>query len=117
MPDDDETDMSSTFAEEVLPAPSEATPSDVRDGESIYDIPVKVSVVLGSVSMQVRHLLKLGRGAVVELDRKVGEAIDIYANNRLIARGEIMVIDDRLALTITEVIKIDKKLQIGKKSI
>ena len=53
--------------------------------------------------------MKLGRGAVIELDRKVGEAIDIYANNRMIARGEVVVVDDRLGVTMTEIIKSGKK--------
>ena len=52
--------------------------------------------------------LKLGRGAVVELDRKVGEAVDIYVNNRLVARGEVVVVDDRLGVTMTEIIKADR---------
>lgn len=75
--------------------------------EAIYDIPVQVSAVLGKTSMQVNQLLKLGRGAVIELDRKVGEAIDIYVNNRLVARGEVVVVDDRLGVTMTEIIKTD----------
>jgi len=58
--------------------------------------------------MQVSQLLKLGRGAVVELDRKVGEAIDIYVNNRLVARGEVVLVDDKLGVTMTEIIKSDK---------
>jgi flagellar motor switch protein FliN/FliY len=59
--------------------------------------------------MQVNELLKLGRGAVVELDRKVGEAIDIYVNDRLVARGEVVVVDDRLGITMTEIIKTQQK--------
>ncbi len=73
--------------------------------EAVFDIPVQVSAVLGKSSMQVSQLLKLGRGAVVELDRKVGEAIDIYVNNRLVARGEVVVVEDRLGITMTEIIK------------
>lgn len=76
--------------------------------EAVYDIPVNISVVLGKTSMQVSQLLKLGRGAVIELDRKVGEPIDIYVNNRLIARGEVVVIEDRIGVTMTEIIKSDK---------
>lgn len=75
--------------------------------EAVYDIPVQVSAVLGKATMQVNQLLKLGRGAVVELDRKVGEAIDIYVNNRLVARGEVVVVEDRLGITMTEIIKTD----------
>lgn len=79
-----------------------------KDLEAVYDIPVQLSAVLGKASMQVSQLLKLGRGAVVELDRKVGEAIDIYVNNRLVARGEVVVVDERLGITMTEIIKSDR---------
>jgi len=80
----------------------------VKDLEAVYDIPVQISAVLGKSTMQVSQLLKLGRGAVVELDRKVGEAIDIYVNNRLVARGEVVVVEDRLGITMTEIIKSDR---------
>ncbi len=83
-------------------------PRSTQDLEAVYDIPVRVSAVLGKSSMQVNELLKLGRGAVVELDRKVGEAIDIYVNDRLVARGEVVVVDDRLGITMTEIIKTQK---------
>ncbi len=76
-----------------------------KDLEAVYDIPVQVSAVLGKSTMEVARLLRLGKGAVVELDRKVGEAIDIYVNNRLVARGEVVVLDDRLGITMTEIIK------------
>jgi flagellar motor switch protein FliN/FliY len=84
------------------------TPTQARELEAVYEIPVQVSAVLGKATMQVSQLLKLGRGAVVELDRKVGEAIDIYVNNRLVARGEVVVVDDRLGVTMTEIIKADR---------
>jgi flagellar motor switch protein FliN/FliY len=83
-------------------------PRSARDLEAVYDIPVQVSAVLGKANMQVNQLLKLGRGAVVELDRKVGEAIDIYVNNRLVARGEVVLVEDKLGVTMTEVIKADR---------
>lgn len=76
--------------------------------EAVYDIPVQISVVLGKTTMQVSQLLKLGRGAVIELDRKVGEPIDIYVNNRLVARGEVVVVEDRIGVTMTEIIKAEK---------
>ena len=79
-----------------------------KELEAVYDIPVQISAVLGKATMQVSQLLKLGRGAVVELDRKVGEAIDIYVNNRLVARGEVVVVEDRLGVTMTEIIKSDR---------
>ena len=80
-----------------------------RGLEAVYDIPVTVSAVLGNATMQVSQLLKLGRGAVVELDRKLGEAIDIYVNNRLVARGEVVMVDEtRLGVTMTEIVKADR---------
>ena len=73
--------------------------------EILYEVPVQVSAILGKTTMQVSQLLKLGRGAVVELDLKVGDAIDIYVNDRLVARGEVIIVDDHLGVTLTEIIK------------
>jgi flagellar motor switch protein FliN len=81
---------------------------NAKDLEAVYDVPVQISAVLGRATMQVSQLLKLGRGAVVELDRKVGKAIDIYVNNRLVARGEVVVVDERLGVTMTEIVKADR---------
>lgn len=83
-------------------------PTNAKELDAVYDVPVQVSAVLGRATMQVSQLLKLGRGAVVELDRKVGEAVDIYVNNRLVARGEVVVVEDRLGVTMTEIIKSDR---------
>jgi flagellar motor switch protein FliN/FliY len=94
-----------TGLEEENPA---TAPINAKELEAVYDIPVQVSAVLGKSTMKVSQLLKLGRGAVVELDRKVGEAIDIYVNNRLVARGEVVVVEDRLGVTMTEIIKMDR---------
>jgi len=73
----------------------------------VYDVHVNVSAVLGKAYLQVSQLLKLAPGAVLELDRKVGEAIDIFVNNRLVARGEVVLVEDRLGITMTEIIKGD----------
>src|SRR5271165_6406911 len=94
-----------TQAADPLDAPEIGYPKEL---EAVYDISVTVSAVLGKATMQVNQLLKLGRGAVVELDRKLGEAIDIYVNNRLVARGEVVVVEDRLGVTMTEIIKTDR---------
>lgn len=75
--------------------------------EAIYDVPVRVSAVLGKTSLQVSKLLQLGPGAVLELDRKVGEAVDIFVNNRLVARGEVVLVDEKLGITMTEIIKLE----------
>jgi flagellar motor switch protein FliN len=76
--------------------------------EAVFDVPVQVSAVLGRARMDIGDLLKLGPGAVLELDRKVGEAIDIYVNNRLVARGEVVLVEEKLGVTMTEIIKADR---------
>ena len=78
------------------------------DLEAVFDVPVQVSAILGRARMDVGELLKLGPGTVLELDRKVGEAIDIYVNNRLVARGEVVLVEDKLGVTMTEVIKAER---------
>jgi len=76
--------------------------------EAVFDVPVQISAVLGRTRMDVGQLLNLGPGSVLELDRKVGEAIDIYVNNRLVARGEVVLVEDKLGVTMTEIIKADQ---------
>lgn len=78
------------------------------DLEAVFDVPVKVSAVLGRARIEVSDLLKLGEGTVVELDRKVGEPIDVYVNDRLVARGEVVLVEEQLGVTMTEIIKSDR---------
>jgi flagellar motor switch protein FliN len=99
-----------TVADAGLLAATDAETVDrgASDLEAVFDVPVQVSAVLGRARMHVGDLLKLGPGAVLELDRKVGEAIDIYVNNRLVARGEVVLVEDKLGVTMTEIIKADQ---------
>ncbi len=106
-PDDVDAAFEPVAAAQPEPSDAEKHTASVAGLEAVYDIPVQISAVLGTTTMQVSQLLKLGRGAVVELDRKVGEAIDIYVNNRLVARGEVVVVNERLGVTMTEIIKSD----------
>jgi flagellar motor switch protein FliN/FliY len=116
MSDKEELDLAELDANAQVVPPEGAPGRDVEefsaestrvaaDLEAVFDVPVQVSAVLGKATLPVSQLLKLGRGAVVELDRKVGEAIDIYVNDRLVARGEVVVVEDRLGVTMTEIIK------------
>ncbi len=75
------------------------------DVEALMDVEVEITAVLGTTNMPISQILKLGRGAVVELNRTVGEDIEVHANNRLVAKGEVIVVDDRLGVTMTEIIK------------
>jgi len=92
----------------ALAADAEALSRGAADLEAVFDVPVKISAVLGRARMDVGDLLKLGPGAVLELDRRVGEAIDIYVNNRLVARGEVVLVEDKLGVTMTEIIKSER---------
>ena len=93
-------------------APGLSDPETVSRGaadlEAVFDVPVQVSAVLGRARMEIGDLLKLGPGTVLELDRKVGEAIDIYVNNRLVARGEVVLVEEKLGVTMTEIIKAER---------
>ncbi len=92
----------------IAPTDGDSVHRSAADLEAVFDVPVQVSAVLGRARMDVGALLKLGPGAVLELDRKVGEAIDIYVNNRLVARGEVVLVEDKLGVTMTEIIKNDR---------
>ncbi len=75
--------------------------------DAILRIPVTVQVVLGSARMPVAHLMKLGRGAVVALDQRVGEPVNIVVNGRIVARGEVVVVDEdnsRFGVSLTEIV-------------
>ena len=86
-------------------APEPLTPKTPSDLGQILDVPVTLSAVLGRVRVPVGDLLKIGPGAVLELDRKIGEAIDILVNDRLVARGEVVLVEDRLGVTMTEIVR------------
>lgn len=86
-------------------APQAHVERSANDLEAVFDVPVRVSVVLGRTKMPVSALLKLDTGTVIELDRQVGEAVEIFINQRLVARGEIVLVENKLGVTMTEIIK------------
>ncbi len=90
-------------------SPDEQGARIAADLEAVFDVPVQVSAVLGRSRMDVGELLRLGPGTVLELDRRVGEAIDIYVNNRLVARGEVVLVEDKLGVTMTEIINSNER--------
>jgi flagellar motor switch protein FliN/FliY len=92
----------------LAPEADSTTTRGAADLEAVFDVPVQVSAVLGRARMEVGELLQLGPGTVLELDRKVGEAIDIYVNNRLVARGEVVLVEEKLGVTMTEIIKAER---------
>src|SRR5205085_12435287 len=80
----------------------EQTSRVAADLEAVFDVPVQVSAVLGRSKMDVGELLKLGSGTVLELHRRVGEAIDIYVDHRLVPRGESDLVEDKLGITLSD---------------
>lgn len=96
MADDNETDAGGG------PAPDE---DDDETIGAVYGITVDVTAVLGTAIMPISQILKLGRGAVVELDRLVGEEIELHAEENIIAMGEVIVIENRLGVSITKILK------------
>lgn len=111
---DDDLDMAAALAEieaaEAKKKPAAPAAADLPartiNKEAVYDVPVEISVVLGKADLRVHQLLKLGRGAVVELDRRTDEPVDVFADNILIARGEVTVTDDdKLGVALTEIVR------------
>ncbi|MCU4179546.1 flagellar motor switch protein FliN [Bosea sp. BH3] len=82
--------------------------------DAVMRIPVTIQVVLGSASMQVANLMKLRRGAVVPLDHRVGEPVDVVVNGRVVARGEVVVVEDdnsRFGVSLTEIVGVQSKFE------
>jgi flagellar motor switch protein FliN/FliY len=76
-----------------------------QDFKALNEVPLKVSAVLGETKMTIEEVLKLTQGAVIELGKKVGEPIDIYVNDKIVAKGEIVIVGEKIGITITEIAK------------
>lgn len=88
--------------------PNESAPKDEQQEsqrlELLLDVPLDVAVELGRARMSIQELLGLGPGSVVELDKVAGEPLDILVNNRLVARGEAVVVNDKFGIRITDIV-------------
>jgi flagellar motor switch protein FliN len=104
-PGDTPEDAPSSDAPPATIVEAEEEEKTAADLAPVFDVPVRISAVLGKTKINVNDLLALGPGSILELDRKVGEAIDIYVNNRIVARGEVVIMDEQLGVTMTEIIK------------
>lgn len=99
--------MTETFAPETITGGSVEETLGGRGLESLLRVPVTMQVVLGSANMPVAQLMKLGRGAIVPLDRRVGEPVEVVVNGRILARGEVVVVDEdnsRFGVSLTEIV-------------
>nr|MBI3612612.1 flagellar motor switch protein FliN [Nitrospirota bacterium] len=94
------------------------SPAEPRGGTAtansvdfILDIPMQVSVQLGSTRMLVRELLQLGQGSVIELDKLAGEPMEVLVNNKLVARGEVVVVNEKFGIRLTDVVSATERIQ------
>ena len=90
---------------------SAALNRDLIDLSLLMDVPLQVTVELGRTRMTVESLLRLSQGSVVELNRVAGEPLDIYVNNKLMARGEAVVVKEKFGVRITDVLNPEKRLE------
>ncbi len=93
-----------------------ATAGSAPNLDAILSIPVNVQVVLGTTTMPVARLMKLGRGAVITLDQKVGAPVSVLVNGRIVARGEVVVVDEdnsKFGVTLTEIVNSAREDRAG----
>lgn len=83
---------------------NEKTETNSRDIDFLLDIPLEVTAELGRTKMLIRDLLQLGQGSVIELDKIAGEPMEILVNNRLVARGEVVVVNEKFGVRLTDII-------------
>jgi len=90
--------------ETAKPMKSETCTNGKCDMDLILDIPLDVSVELGKVKMAINELLQLGQGSIIELSRQVGEPLDIYVNNKLVAKGEVVILEEKFGIRVADII-------------
>ena len=105
--DEAKQSINDAAAAELTELVDDATPltinEDNPDLEVILDIPVQISMVVGNNQISIRNLLKLNQGSVIELDRMAGEPLDVLVNNTLIAHGEVVVVNEKFGIRLTDV--------------
>lgn len=97
--------------DENAPTKTQTTPKEIRELGFLLDIPLEVSVEIGSTRMPIKDLLQLQEGSIIELDKLAGEPLDLYVNSRLIARGEAVMVKDRYGLRLTDVVSPAERLE------
>jgi flagellar motor switch protein FliN/FliY len=105
MADDEQVERDEQADAAAPPESGGGEAGEANDDTAVYEVPVEIFAVLGTANVPIAQLLKMGRGAVLELDRKVGDPVDIYVNRQMVARGEVSVIDERLGVTVNETVK------------
>jgi flagellar motor switch protein FliN/FliY len=114
-------DLGKPNQKEIDPGAGKQSPSSGGGGlkeapnlDFILDIPLEVSVELGRARMMISDLLQLGQGSVIELNKLAGEAVEIFINQKLIARGEVVVVNDKFGIKMTDILSpIERVKQLG----
>jgi flagellar motor switch protein FliN/FliY len=105
----DETSINSENQGQGTASTSVGKNSEEVNLRAVYDVPLQISAVLGRAKMKINQIVKLSRGSVIELDRKVGDSVDIFVNDRMVAKGEIVLVDNKIAVTLTELVKANEE--------
>jgi flagellar motor switch protein FliN/FliY len=106
------TDVAQTTDKPVAqPGDSKGGPVEMKNLDLILDIPMQISVQLGSARMYVRELLQLGQGSVVELEKMAGEPMEVLVNNKLVARGEVVVVNEKFGIRLTDVVSAAERVE------
>ena len=100
------------FEEATVVPPTTNSSTDIDNIDFLMDVPLDVSVELGRSNIPLRDMLQLGPGSVIELDKLIGEPVDLLVNNRLIARGEVVVFDENFGIRITDILKPEDRIKM-----
>ncbi len=103
--------MQEPTAQNANMAASEATQGGARSLDMILDIPMQVTVELGRTKMAVKELLQLSQGSIIELNKMAGDHLEVFVNNKLIARGEVVVVNDRFGIRISEILSPQERVE------
>jgi flagellar motor switch protein FliN len=116
--DSDETMLEEQEADQADPAPVNKLSDDSSPNigkemnlDMILELPVTISMEIGRTKISIRNLLQLSQGSVIELDRLAGEAMDVLVNDTLIAHGEVVVVNDKFGIRLTDVISADERIK------
>lgn len=119
MADADNTEATDTTAQDTIaaapasfpPVTNTATAEQPKNIDFILDIPMKVSIYVGSTKMAIRDLLQLAQGSVIELDKLAGEPMEVMVNNKLVAKGEVVVVNEKFGIRLTDVVSAAERVK------
>jgi flagellar motor switch protein FliN/FliY len=103
--------MQETTSQNASTTLSDASQGGARSLDMILDIPMQVTVELGRTKMAIKELLQLSQGSIIELNKMAGDHLEVFVNNKLIARGEVVVVNDRFGIRISEILSPQERVE------